>query len=62
MLNELDYSQIFFVFPQLVMSNHLEVLFLKFQEYREEVCKMSLGQEVTNIIKNYFSKSYGAKR
>ena len=65
-LMNFDYSTNFFCIPgqemQLIMSNHLEILFLKFQEYREEVRKMFLGQEVTNIIKNYFSKTYGAKR
>ena len=64
-LMNFDYSQIFFLYSQemqLIMTNHLEVLFLKFQEYRKEVRKMFLGREVTNIIKNYFSKSYGAKR
>lgn len=66
-LMNFDHSQYFFFFNysqemELLMSNHLEVLFLKFQEYREEVHKMFLGQEITNIIKNYFSKSYGAKR
>lgn len=64
-LMNFDYSQFSFLYSQemqLIMTNHLEVLFLKFQEYREEVRKMFLGREVTNIIKNYFSKSYGAKR